>query len=107
MLSGSGHILGARGRLRSVPQETKAELVINLKTAKTPTPACIRSERKRRRPERCCSPAPSVAALCGCSTAIGRHEIGGDSRLPDEVAGLVEDEAAIVLHARYANSKIL
>ena len=43
------------------------------------------------------SPTPSIAALCGCSTAIQRHEIGRDSRLPDEVAGLVEDEAAIVL----------
>src|SRR6516225_1951826 len=30
-------------------------------------------------------------------TAIKRHEIGRDPRLPDEVAGLIEDEAAIVL----------
>jgi hypothetical protein len=35
MLSGSGRILRARGRLTLVQQETKAELVINLKTAKT------------------------------------------------------------------------
>ena len=40
MLSGSGRILRARGRLTSVQQETKAELVINLKTAKRSASKC-------------------------------------------------------------------
>ena|SRR6516164_267598 len=74
MLSGSGRILRARGRLTSVQQETKAELVINLKTAKA---LSLKDTARQLLP----------LLLCADEIQIARFE----------GAGLIENEAAIVL----------